>query len=142
MKLDDVFRDAKRLQAPPSLKARVMREIRTHEQAAKAEGWMEKIKERLTLGRAAWSLAAAAAALVMAISLFPAGEHVKNETAPENEAEIAAFMEDTLGPVFSYKPADTSAVNAEQNDLETYMRSQLEEIFWINGNGNGEGNNA
>lgn len=147
MKLDDLFGNAPLLEPPGALKTKVMESIgKDSSSGENAPGRTGVVIRYFFTKRAAISFAAVAAALLLAVRIFPGvyvttgPEQVAELTAPKAEApddKINEFVEEALSQVFGAGPGVDVAHDDESMDIDMYISSQFEEIFWING-----GNNA
>lgn len=147
MKLDDLFGKAPLLEPPDSLKTKVMENVEPGSVLDEGRRARNGVITRYFLTKRAFvSFAAVAAALLLTIGIFPGAyvtdepEQVAGLLAPRevvSDDKISEFVEETLSQVFSAEPGADVTYEDESMDIDTYISSQFEEIFWING-----GNNA
>lgn len=146
MKLDSLFSKALLLEPPGSLKAKVMESI--GKESALNEDMPARIgviTRFLFAKRVAVSFAAVAAALLLAFRIFPgafigtAPEQVAGLSAPRAavpDDKINEFVEEALSNVFDAEPGMDVAYDDESMDIDMYISTQFEEIFWIDGGSN------
>jgi len=138
MKLDELFEKTHRMEAPDSVRRRVMGRIEAEMAGAQETTLFKRVGAMVFGARAALSLAAVAAAAVLAIRItVPAGMEPQKVIDTKVYTEVSEFIGANLGPVYKTNGQAAGVAEDESIDLETYVTNQFQEIFWING-----GNNA
>ncbi len=145
-KLDDIFENAPLLEAPITLKERVMKAVKEEADIADMRpAFGEKLADYFITRRAAWSFAAVAAALILTIRILPwpgtvkAPEPVQRPAAVVEVAsteQVNEFVEATLSQVFGGESGETNTYDDESADIDRFISNNLNEIFWINGGSN------
>ncbi len=136
--LDELFKSAERLNAPDSLKERVMETIHVHEKAGKS-GWSVRPAEWLgnlftRPARAGFALAGVAVAVAVAIGVHaPRPEAPPSVVAVGEKNEINEFLGETIGPVYSARRDLNGAAGMVPDDVDEFVKTSVESVFWING---------
>ena len=132
--LDDLFKSVKKLEAPDSLRRRVMETIHAHETAEKS-GWLAWPADWLrglfqNPARAGFALAAVAVAIMI-------GVHAPRPDAPApamvTESEINEFLRETIGPVYAARWEINSGSIMVSEDVNEFVKTSVESVFWIDG---------
>ena len=136
--LDELFKSAERLNAPDSLKQRVMETICVHEKAVKPS-WLPRPAEWLgdlftRPARAGFALAAVSVALAVAVGVHaPRPEAPATLVAAGEISEINEFMGETIGPVYSTRRDLNGSAAMVSDDVDEFVKTTVESVFWING---------
>ncbi len=144
MKLDRLFEKAPLLEPPDSLKRSVMGEVRADAGAAEAPPPFAGVSRYFQSRRAAWSFVAVAAAILLTVrilgwpELTPAPMPVEVPAVREiaSAAQLDEFLDETLGPVFDFKQDEVFTYEDESADIDRFISTHLNEIFWIDGGSN------
>ena len=135
--LDDLFKNAARLDAPDSLQGRVMEKIRADESAGKP-GWLATLAEWLRLSlavpmRAGFAFGAVAA---VALAIVVNAPYIKAPAPIAVLAEMGQindYIHDNVGDVYAGAGGVNSAPALESDDLNEFVTTHVESVFWING---------
>lgn len=136
--LDELFKSAERLNAPDSLKQRVMETIHVHEKAGKP-GWLVRPAEWFSNlftrpARAGFALAAVAVAIAVAVGVHePRPEAPASVVAAGERSEINEFLGETIGPVYSARRDLNGGAIMVSDDVDEFVKTTVESVFWING---------
>jgi hypothetical protein len=132
--LDELLKNAGRLEAPDSLKQRVMREIRADDRTEKP-GWLVDLAEwlrRSLTGPARAGVALATVAVALAVAI---GVHSPWPEAPVSimaVVEMDEFLEEMIGPMHAAL-LDANGAAAESDDVNDFVTTHVESVFWIDG---------
>lgn len=136
--LDELFRSADRLNAPDSLRQRVMETIRPHDEAEKP-GWLIRPVEWLDglfrrPARAGFVLAAAAVVIAVAVGVrAPRTQTTVLIVDPGERSEINEFLGETVGAVYPARHDLNGAAVMVPDDVREFVKTSVESVFWING---------
>lgn len=136
--LDELFKNAARLNAPDSLERRVMEGIRANERAG-SPGWFTALggwlRSSLTgPARAGFAFAAVTAVVALAIALNAPDVKVPAPSAVVAEMrQVNDYIYETLGDVYAGAGNVNSAATLESDDVNEFVKTHVESVFWING---------
>jgi hypothetical protein len=136
--LDELFKNTARLNAPDSLERRVMEAIRANENSG-APGWFTALAElfRSSLtgpARVGFALGAVTAAVALAIVVNAPAVKVPAPIAVVAEMrQVNDYIHETLGDVYAGADNVNSAATLEPDDVNEFVETHVESIFWING---------
>lgn len=136
--LDELFKNAERLNAPDTLRKRVMEEIRADEKARKP-GWVTALAEWLRRpltgpARAGFAFGAVTAAVALAIVVNAPDVKVPAPIAVVAEMrQVNDYIHETLGDVYTGAGNVNSAATLESDDVNEFVKTHVESVFWING---------
>lgn len=141
MNIDDLLKNARRMEPPATLKTKVEEEIAkrplrdvVRDDTEPTPSWIDWVTDLLRPKRLAWSLAAVALAVVLTVKTIPDNHTaVVHESATLTTTEIDTFIDSALVPVY-ISDGDTGDNNHTDGDIAAMdIESQIDEIYWING---------
>jgi hypothetical protein len=136
--LDELFKNAARLNAPDALQRRVMDEIRANERARKP-GWLASLTEWLRLpftgpARAGFAFGAVVAVVAVAIVVNAPGVKAPAPTPVLAEMwQINDYIHDTVGDAYAGAGSVNSVAALESDDVNEFVTTHVESVFWIDG---------
>lgn len=136
--LDELFKNAVRLNAPDTLQRRVMEEIRVHESERKP-GWLDAVAEwfRLSLthpARAGFALGAVAVAVAISIAVnAPDIKAPAPASVVADMSQINDYMNETLDDAYAGAWSFNGALAVESDDVNEFVKAHVESVFWIDG---------
>lgn len=136
--LDELFKNAERLNAPDTLQQRVMEKIRADEKARKP-AWVTALAEWLRwplTGPARAGLAFGAVTATVAIAIALSGQGLKVPASPPAVAEmgqINEYIHETVGATYAGAGGVNNAETLESDDVNEFVATHVESVFWING---------
>ncbi len=138
--IDRLFKNARRLDPPSSLKKGVMERIAIEKQTAK-RAVEDKKRSRFPLinefarRKNVWRAALAMAAMLIIVLRFGAKppEMTQSVKIVTDIEDLNSFIFETIGPVYSAedRTMDTSAGGSD--DITTYFTNEIETLYWIDG---------
>lgn len=136
--LDELFKNAARLNAPDSLQRRVMEEIRADERAGK-HGWFAIFAEWLRSSltgpmRAGFAFGAVTAAVALAVVVNAPDIKAPAPIALVAEkGQINDYMNETIGDMYAGAGSVINAAALNPDDVNEFVTTNVESVFWIDG---------
>lgn len=135
--LDELFRNATKLNAPDTLQARVMEEIRADAMPRKP-GWLTALTERLRLqlsvpARVGFALGAVAAVTIAIAVNAPDIKAPAPAVVVAEMSQVNDYMNETLGDAYTGAWSVNGAAALESDDVNEFVKTHVESVFWING---------
>lgn len=136
--LDELFRNTARLNAPDTLRKRVMEGVCASESERKP-GWLDAVAEwfRLTLthpARVGFALGAVAVAVAISIAVnAPDIKAPAPTSVVADMSQINDYMNETLDDAYAGAWSVNGAPSLEPDDVNEFVKAHVESVFWIDG---------
>ncbi len=139
MNVDDLFKGARRLKAPHSLKMKVREEIAQSSTLESKPSWVEGVSNFLFPLRKGLAVAGALAMIILVVHFSQPTKEAYFTQKPEvSIAELENFVNETLGQEFLQDEEQWPwfEEEGEPDDFDQFFEDQLNEIFSLNGGNN------